>query len=560
MNDNRKILKGPAPWRAHLLFLLILFLLAPVNLISNLPHLSTHIPGDVMDTAEYPLNEWWTAHALLDLRTNPFNNTYMFYPLGLNMVQHTYTFWDGFLYTLVRPFIPLILFHNLLIWTTFFLNALAAYWLIFSVTRTAGLAFLGALAFGHCPALLSYYKTASLLEVYGLVFFITTSITLFEKRRLRSAILAGFFWGLTLYHYPYYFIFGGWWLLILLSYQVLPWRLESRTNLETWGSVLVENLFRFFLLVLILFPVFAPRRLWELMVSIHLVNWVTPLGIILCLLTIRTIFRIRGSGNNFHPTSSPPEEPGGKERGKNQKLIPFKTDWALWRKAWPVRWNPIPLGHLFSFLALSLIVVAVAALIGFPYFQAYVKEEATRLAVGSLPSEFSVYSVDLVSFFAPFNARLEGLRKIMSGDWKTGRTIIGTPAFLGYGFMVILFFGMGKFFKRPELRLWLTAWGFFSILSLGPYLKIHGLVYDSLPLPAYLIRFLPIIESGRTLSRYLAPAMLFLCLSICLILKPFYEKLSPWKKKIFLTLMLLLTGFEYGLFPKPWPLHFTDYR
>lgn len=555
MNDNRKILQGPATWRAHLLFFLILFLLAPINLISNLPHLPTHIPGDVMDTAEYPLNEWWTAHALLDLRTNPFNNTYMFYPLGLNMVQHTYTFLDGLLFTLVRPFISLIFFHNLLIWITFFLNALAAYLLIYYLTRTPGLAFLGALAFGHCPTLLSYYKTASLLEVYNLIFFIITSTCLIQKRRLRWAFPAGLFWGLTLYNYPYYFVFGGWWFLILLTYQISPWTFEIKTAPETRTSLWAKGLVRIFLLGLILFPVFAPRRLWEFLIRIHLANWITLFGVILFSLMIWTLFKLQALQKK-----SPPEETNERRRGKCQRLINLKTVWVLISKEIPIRWNPTPVRDLLFIVALSVIVVVIAALVGFPYFQAYLKEEATRLAVASLPSEFSVHSVDLVNFFAPFNAWLEGLYKIISVDWKNGAPIVGTPAFMGYGFMAILSFGMGKFFKRPEVRLWLTAWGFFSILSLGPYLKIHGLVYDSLPLPAYWIRYLPVIESGRTLSRYLVPAILFLCLSVCLILKPFYLSLSPLKKKIFLTVLFLMVSFEYGLIPKPWPLYFTDYR
>lgn len=119
--------QGPAEshksdWRIHLLIVVFLFLLSPVRILYVLPNISTHIPGDVMDTAEYPINEWWTAYALLDLKTNPFNNDHIFFPLGQNLVQHTYTFLDGLFYTPLRPFVPLITFHNLLVWMTFFIN------------------------------------------------------------------------------------------------------------------------------------------------------------------------------------------------------------------------------------------------------------------------------------------------------------------------------------------------------------------------------------------------------------------------------------------------------
>lgn len=528
-------------WRTHLLICLVLFLLAPVNLLPNFSRISTHLPGDVMDTAEYPLNEWWTAHALMNLRINPFNNSYMFHPLGLNLVQHTYTFLDGLFFTLLRPFLSLIVFHNLLIWMTFFANALAAYLLIYHVTQTPWPAFIGALAFGHCPTLLSYYKTAALLEVYNLVFFIFFSYVLIRKRRFIWAVTAGLFWGLTLYNYPYYFVFGGLWLVLLIGYQICPWEIRAKTAPELRMSLWAYGLIWGSLIGLIIFSVFAPRQIWEFLAGRHLINWITLSGFGLILWMIWWLFKFQA----LKKVPSPPSS--------------SSSDFTL-TTCIPVRWNPPPLRQVLLLLGLSGIVLGIAALVGFPYFQAYFKEEATRLAVVSNPVDFVIYSVDLAGFFAPFNAWLEGIYKIMAPDWASGRPIKGTPAFLGYGFMVILLWGAGKFFRRPELRLWLIAWGVFGIISLGPYLKIHGLIFESLPLPAYFIRFLPVMESARTLSRYLVPVMLFLCLLVCLILKPFYFRLSPWRRKIFITGLFLVVGFEYGFFPNPLPLRFSDYR
>ena len=101
---------------AHLFFIALLFALAPINFLHLLPHFTTHLVGDVLDTAQYPWNVWWTAHALLDHKSNPFYSNHLLYPLGINMVHHTYTFLDGLLYTLVRPWVPLPGFHNLIAW------------------------------------------------------------------------------------------------------------------------------------------------------------------------------------------------------------------------------------------------------------------------------------------------------------------------------------------------------------------------------------------------------------------------------------------------------------
>ena len=211
-----------APWGTHAAFLLLLFLLAPVHFLGLLPDFSTHILGDVMDAAEYPWNEFWTAHALLDLGTNPFRTDYMFYPVGINLVQHTYTFLDGLLYTLARPFVPLLVFHNALTWLSVFLNSAAAYALLWSLTGLSGLAFIGAVAFAHSPVLTSYYGPHCLIEPYLFVFFVLASIRVFGTLHPGGAVGAGILLGLSVYTYPYYFVAGLLWLAILALHRLSP--------------------------------------------------------------------------------------------------------------------------------------------------------------------------------------------------------------------------------------------------------------------------------------------------------------------------------------------------
>ncbi len=340
----------------HLWLLLGLFLLAPINLIPNFSHISTHLPGDVMDTAEYPLKEWWTAHALVDLRVNPLFNTHMFHPMGLNMVQHTYTFLDGLFFTLLRPLLSLLVFHNLLIWMTFFINAAAAYGLIFYVTRAPGLAFIGALAFGHCPTLLSHYKTASVLESYNFIFFVLCSFGFVQKRSILRAVAAGFFWGLTLYNYPYYFVFGGLWLFLLLAYQLCPWEIRIKpqpdqkmpfwADLALWGP----------LPVLILFSLLAPRSLWEFLVRRHFLNWITLLSLGFVLIMFQRLLKFQ-AWRKISPYPS----------GKGEITKP-----SFWKTIthFPFRWNPPPLKQIGTVLSLSGLALGMAVLVGFPYFQA----------------------------------------------------------------------------------------------------------------------------------------------------------------------------------------------
>jgi len=541
--------------RTHLLIIFLLFLSATVPMIPLFPHFFTHIPGDVMDTAEYPLNEWWTAHALLDLKTNPFQTDYQFYPLGQNLVQHTYTFLDGLLYAMVRPFVSLIVFHNLVIWMTLAANALAAYCLMYYLTKTPWLAFIGALAFAHCPTLASYYKTAGLLEVYALTFFVFFSFLAIGEKRFRWTVPAGLAWGLSLYNYPYYFVFGGIWFMLLLGYQLCPWEIEGTPAQKE--SPFQRMAFWIILTGILLVLIFAPRRIWEWLIRWNLLNWWTLSGVTFFLILIRMSFRLqalRGKSPDPSPSSS---EGGGKGWGwRNQ----FQRDFALVKNFLPVGWNPLPFREALLLLGYSVLIFVIAALVGFPYFSAFLKDPSTRAAVGSLPSDFAAFSVDLVSFFAPFNVWLDGLYSQVAFDWLKGRPIVGTPAFLGYGFLAILVLGMRQFSGRPEWRLWLIGWAIFFLFCLGPFLKVHGLIIDSLPLPAYLVRYVPVLESARTLSRYLVPTMLILCLLVCLILNPLIVGSRQGRRKIILGGLFLLVGFEYGLLPYANPMKLTNYQ
>ncbi len=546
-------------WRIHLLIVVLLFLLSPVRILYVLPHISTHIPGDVMDTAEYPINEWWTAYALLDLKINPFYNNHIFSPLGQNLVQHTYTFMDGLFYTLLRPFMPLITFHNLLVWMTFFANSVAAYVLILYLTKMPGLSFVGATAFAHSPTLTSYYKTASLLELYSFVFFILSSIHLIKTRRLRWAVCSGIILGLSLYNYPYYFLYGIIWLFILTLYHLSPYQFIVNPIAGNKGSPPQDpadwpySIIRGFILVLLLFTVLAPRHIWEFVIRARPIHSGYLYVFFLILLTIWAIGRLRILRQKF------PYE-WMLAIGQKKILYRFLKKLKLFLRCSLLHWYPPSIKEIFSVSSLIVVVLGISAIVGFPYFYSFLTDETTRTAILSTHSEFVAYSVDLVSFFAPFNSLLDGLYEMIASNWKSGGPIIGTPAFLGYGFMVIIILGLRQFLRRQELRLWIIALSVFLFLSLGPYLKVHGIVYESLVLPGYLLHNLPLFESARTPSRYLAPVMLLTSVVGCLVLRPFLFRIGPRARNIFLLVMFFIVSFEYGLIPYPMAGGMSDYR
>ena len=163
--------------------------------------------------------------------------------------------------------VPLLVFHNALTWLSVFLNSLAAFWLILSVTGMAGLAFIGALAFAHSPVLTSYHGAQSLLEPYMLVFFMLASLALFKSPGYRRAIGSGILLGLSVYTYPYYFVAGLVWLGVVLGYRLFPWTDGETGDAGPTRRFEPGMIGAWLLFALVLVLVLVPRDAWPFAVG-----------------------------------------------------------------------------------------------------------------------------------------------------------------------------------------------------------------------------------------------------------------------------------------------------
>jgi hypothetical protein len=541
----------PLPYR-QVVWVVLLFLLAPIHFIHLLPQFSTHLVGDVMDTAEYPWNEWWTAHALRDLIINPFQHDYMFYPLGIHEVHHTYTFLDGLFFTFFRPLVPLLVYHNAVTWASIFLNSLAAYTLVFRLTGLSGLAFIGALAFAHSPILTSYQGAQSLIEAYLFVFFVLASYRLFETRRYTRGILAGVLLGLAVYNYPYYFVMGLVWFGLLVLYRLFPWSVNPGGEN---GRPVAGGVGRFlpWVIFFLLFSLtLIPREIWEVL---KLSSRLRTVWGVVFLVGIYYLPKAKEAffDRRLADFSDPTQRKRAKEAIRSRS---FREKWVLPQS---IHWTPPSWKEAASVLALSALVLGAAAMTAFPYTQSYLTDPATRSAVKSKPLDFVIYSVDLTGFFAPFHPWLSGVYKWMAMEWGPGGLGINTPGFLGYCWLFLLVAGCSLFFRRPGLRLWIIGWACFLFFSLGPYLKIHGIVHVSFFLPGILLPELPLLESTRTLSRFLVPTVLFTIVIGCLRLKEVLVKASHHRTLLYAGIFLV-TAFEFALIPRPYQVPRTDYR
>ncbi|MCS7221878.1 MAG: interleukin-like EMT inducer domain-containing protein [Anaerolineae bacterium] len=87
-------------WRAHAL-VVALFVVLAFGLSYPLPlRFTTHTPGTAtwaFDESTFLWNIWYFKHALLNLGTSPLHSELIWYPLGIDLILHTYNFFNALL-------------------------------------------------------------------------------------------------------------------------------------------------------------------------------------------------------------------------------------------------------------------------------------------------------------------------------------------------------------------------------------------------------------------------------------------------------------------------------
>ena len=87
----------------------------------------THVPGDGIDDPSLAWNLWWVKHALVDVPQNPFDCSWQFWPIGINLAFYTLTVLNGMLGIPLQAVFGLIPTYNLLLLSSFVLSGLGGY-------------------------------------------------------------------------------------------------------------------------------------------------------------------------------------------------------------------------------------------------------------------------------------------------------------------------------------------------------------------------------------------------------------------------------------------------
>lgn len=196
-------------------------------------HLTTHIPGEIPggvgDGHQNLWNIWHFKKRLLSFQ-NPFYTNYLYYPIGVKLIFHTYGVFNNLL---ALPFKNIILGYNFVVLFSFVLSACGMYLLSFYLTQNKLASFVAGIIFAFCP-----YKFAHLLGHLNLVstewipFYILYLIKTFkEPFSYKNICLTSIFFLLTIfcsYYYAFYLIIFT---ILFLAFEVRDKIFNKRTFL-----------------------------------------------------------------------------------------------------------------------------------------------------------------------------------------------------------------------------------------------------------------------------------------------------------------------------------------
>jgi hypothetical protein len=108
---------------------------------------------------------WWANKSLVDLHTNPYLTTYLYYPTGVNLVYHSLDILNGVLSIPLQSLFGLTASFNVLLLANLTFDGLAAYWLCLDRTGSTGAALVGGALFASAPLLGTSVNLGQLDEV-----------------------------------------------------------------------------------------------------------------------------------------------------------------------------------------------------------------------------------------------------------------------------------------------------------------------------------------------------------------------------------------------------------
>jgi hypothetical protein len=481
-------------------------------------HLRSHIPGTPGDNFSFLWNLWWMRHVLAHPAGGFFHSPYLFFPFGVDLVNHPHTALQGVISATLFARLSIIEAENLYIIVSVFLNGVAAYAMAYDVSRRSRLALLAGVAFGGSPYIAAHlFGHFDLLTAWVLPLFALLFRRALLKGSRGAAVGCGVCVAVAAYSAYYYVVYLA---LFAVAYT-LAWLFERGPGPRWERRAETQHGFTIRLLVIA-----------AISVDLFVMTWIWVSG--------GTTVQVGSADVSM--------------RGFHNPLLVMWALVLIWALArWRVRIGaprPSP-DHLWRGIQALTITAAVFAVVSLPLVV-----QAVRLAVsGRYVSQVYFWrsaprGIDVSSLFTgnPFHPIFGGLVSRLYTVFGLNR--IEQVAWLGVVPIGVLLMSRGTWLDEGEARRWKVVFGAFLVWALGPFLMLAG--HDlGLPLPEALARFIPLVDNARVPGRAMVGVYLSLGMLMALRLA---AGSSPFKKipgSVFEWALIALLAVDYLGAPMP---------
>src|SRR5947207_4187934 len=170
--------------------------------------LRTKVIGGPADSFHFLWELWYVAHALFDLNKSPFFDPDVFVPFGFSLIRNQdLSPGTVLLFSPLTHFFGEVFTYNFLVLVSFPLTAFGGYLLARELWSNRTAAILAGIIIGFCPYRFAHSMGhLSIVSTEWIPFFFLYLERLISRPRLKSAVLAGVFFGLSAWTTWYYLV------------------------------------------------------------------------------------------------------------------------------------------------------------------------------------------------------------------------------------------------------------------------------------------------------------------------------------------------------------------
>jgi len=220
---------GIKRWQENLLVLLLYVSLTIAMTYPAVLFLHREVPGGPADNFHFLWELWYVAHALFDLHKSPFFDPDVYVPFGFSLIRNQdLSPGTVLLFSPLTQLFGEVSTYNFLILISFPLTAFGTYLLARELWSNQAAAFLAGIIVGFCPYRFAHAAGhLSIVSTEWIPFFFLYLERMISKPRLKSALLAGVFFGLSAWTTWYYFFMVPIAAVFYVSFRI-DWRAPAK--------------------------------------------------------------------------------------------------------------------------------------------------------------------------------------------------------------------------------------------------------------------------------------------------------------------------------------------